>query len=112
MLLKFKSDLQAFVVGNNTVEPVVNHRVGDIHSSGEDLVKVTTQVVGDNSGVNCTGESQEVQFPVHVGYVVVEVTTYHNRRFRILLDDIFDDISNPLCPLSLEWFLSRFQVTA
>ena len=78
MLLKFKSDLQAFVVGNTTVEPIIHHCIGDIHSSGEDLVKMTTQVVGDSSGVKCTGESQEVQFPVHVGYVVVEVTTHHN----------------------------------
>jgi hypothetical protein len=110
MLLKFKSDLQAFVVGNTTVEPIIHHCIGDVHSSGEDLVKMTTQVVGDNSGVNCTGESQEVQFPVHVGYVVVEVTTHHNRRFRILFDDILDDISHPLCPFNLERFLPWFEV--
>jgi hypothetical protein len=53
-----------------------------------------------------------VQFPVHVGYVVVEVTTHHNRRFRILFDDILDDISNPFCPLNLEWFLPWFEVAA
>jgi hypothetical protein len=110
MLLKFKSDLQAFVVGNTTVEPIIHHCIGDIHSSGEDLVKMTTQVVGDSSGVKCTGESQEVQFPVDVGYVVVEVTTHHYHRFRILFDDILDDISYSLCPFNLERFLPWFEV--
>jgi hypothetical protein len=49
MLLKFQSDLQAFVVGDTTVEPIIHHCIGDVHSSGEDLVKMTTQPVGDNS---------------------------------------------------------------
>ena len=71
---------------------------------------MTTQIVGDNSGVYCTGEPQEVQFQVEVGYVVIEVTTHHNCRFRILLDDILDDISHPLCRLNLERFLPWFEV--
>ena len=48
MLLKFKSDLQAFVVGNTTVEPIIHHCIGDIHSSGEDLVKMTSQILSDS----------------------------------------------------------------
>jgi hypothetical protein len=110
MLLKFKSDLQAFVVGDTTVEPIIHHRIGDFHSSGEDLVKMTTQPVGDRSVVKCKRESQVVHFPVNVLDVVNEVTSYHNRRFRILFDDILDDISHPFCPLNLERFLPWFEV--
>jgi hypothetical protein len=47
-----------------------------------------------------------------VGYVVVEITTHHNRRFRILFDDILYDISHPRCPLNLERLLPWFEVAA
>ena len=110
MLLKFQSDLQAFVVGDTTVEPIIHHCIGDVHSSSEDLVKMTTQPVGDNSGVKCMGEVQVVQLPVHVGDVVIEVTTYHNRSLRILPDDILDDIRHSLCSFHLKLLLARFEV--
>jgi len=98
------------VVGDTTVEPVIHQGVGDVHSSGEDLVKMTTQPVGDNSGVKCMGEVQVVQFMVHVGDVVVEVTTDHNCSLRVLPDDILDDICHSLCSFHLELLLARFEV--
>ena len=98
------------MVGYTTVEPVIHHCIGDVNSSGEYLVKMSTQFMGDSSGVKCTGETQVVKFTVHVGDVVVEVTTHHDRSISILFDDILDDISYPLCPFDLELFLPRFEV--
>ena len=56
------------------------------------------------------GKTKEVQLTVHVSDVVVEVTTHHNSRVDILLDDILDDISYPLRSLLLELLLTRFKV--
>jgi hypothetical protein len=52
MLLKFECDLQAFVVGDTTFEPIIDHCIGDFHFPGKDLVKMTIQLVRDSSGVN------------------------------------------------------------
>ena len=110
MWLQFKSDLQAFVVSDTTIEPVVHHCIGDFHIPGEDLVKMTTQLVSDITGVKCTSEVKVVQLPVHVGDVVIEVTTHHYCSLRILLDDIPDDIGHSLRSIHLELLFTRFEV--
>ena len=110
MWLQFKSDPQAFVVSDGTVETVVQQSIGDIHPPGEDLIEVTTHYMGDSIGFESTSEVKVVQLTVHVGYVIVKVTTHHNCSFRVLLDDILDDICHSLRSFRFELFLSRFEV--
>jgi hypothetical protein len=110
MLLKFQSDLQAFVVSDATIKSAVHQGIGYFHSPGEDLIEMTTQYMGDSSGFESTSEVKVMQFTVYVGDVIVEITTYHNCSFRVLLDDIFDDIGHSLCSVHFELFLSRFEV--
>ena len=110
MWLQFKSDPQAFVVSDAIVETVVHQGIGDIHSPGEDLIEVTTHYMGDSIGFESTSEVKAVQFTVHVGDVIVKVTTHHNCSFRVLLDDILDDICHSLRSFRLKLFLSRFEV--
>ena len=98
------------MVSDATVETVVHQGIGDIHSPGEDLIEVTTHYMGDSIGFESTSEVKAVQLTVHVGDVIIKVTTHHNCRFRILLDDILDDISHSLRSLHFELFLSRFEV--
>ena len=76
------------MVSDAIVETVVHQSIGDIHSPGEDLIEVTTHYMGDSIGFESTSEVKVVQFTVHVGDVIVKVTTHHNCSFRVLLDDI------------------------
>ena len=110
MWLQFKSDSQAFVVSDATVETVVHQGIGDFHSPGEDLIEVTTHYMGDSIGFESTSEVKAVQFTVHVVDVIIKITTYHNCCFRVLLYDILDDIGHSLCSVHFELFLSRFVV--
>jgi hypothetical protein len=98
------------VVSDGIVETVVHQGIGDIHPPGEDLIEVPTHYMGDSIGFESTSEVEVVQLTVHVGDVVVKVTTHHNCRFRILLDDILDDISHSFRSLHFELFLPRFEV--
>jgi hypothetical protein len=98
------------VVSDATVETVVHQGIGDIHSPGEDLIEVTTHYMGDSIGFDSTSEVKVVQFTVYVGDVIVEITTYHDCSFRVLLDDILDDISHSLCSFHFERFFSWFEV--
>jgi len=98
------------VVSDATVETIVHQGIGDIHPPGEDLVKVPTHHMGDSIGFEGTSEVKVMYLPVYVGDVVVKVTTHHDCRFHILLDDILDDIGHSLCSLHFELFLSRFEV--
>jgi len=110
MLLELQRDFQAFVIRHPTIKAVIDQCIGNVDSSSEDLVQVPTLSMGDGVWVHCMGETEEVQLMVHVGEVVVKVTTYHNSRVHILLDDILDDISHPVCSLLLELLLARFKV--
>ena len=110
MLLQLKRDFDALVVCYCTVEAVVHQRIGDFHSSGEDLIQVTTQPMGDGALINSTGEVQEVQLSQHMWHVIVEITTYDQRSVRVLFDDILDDISHSLCSLFQVWLLTWLQV--
>ena len=56
MWLQFKSDPQAFVVSDATIETVVHQGIGDFHSPGEDLIEVTTHYMGDSCKFECTRE--------------------------------------------------------
>ena len=98
------------MVSDGTVETVVHQGIGDIHSPCEDLIEVTTHYMGDSIGFESTSEVKAVQLTVHVGDVIVEVTTHHDCSFRVLLDDILDDIGHSLCSVHFELFLSRFEV--
>jgi hypothetical protein len=80
--------------------------IGDFHSPGEDLIEMTTHYMGDSCKFECTREVKVVQFTVYVVDVIVEITTYQNCCFRILLDDILDDICHSLCSVYFELFFS------
>ena len=110
MLLELQRDFQTSVIGHPTIKAIIDQCIGNVDSSSEDLIQVSTQSMGDSAWVHCMSETKEVQLTVHVGDVVVKVTTHHNCRFRILLDDILDDISHSLRSLHFELFLSRFKV--
>jgi hypothetical protein len=110
MLLELQRDSQTSVIRHPTIKAVIDQCIGNVDSSSEDLVQVSTQSMGDGVWVHCMGETEEVQLSVHVRDVVVEVTTHHNSRVHILLDDILDDISHSVCSLLLELLLTRFKV--
>jgi hypothetical protein len=93
-----------------TIETVVHQGIGDFHSPGEDLIEETTHYMGDSIGFESTNEVKVVQFTVHVGDVIVKVTTHHNCSFRVLLDNILDDIGHSLCSVHFELFFFRFEV--
>jgi hypothetical protein len=68
-------------------------------------------LMGDDAGVEGTSELKGVELSIHVVDVVIEITTHNDRSISILPNDILDDISHSLCPLHMEWFLPRFEVT-
>ena len=98
------------MVSHLPVKAVIHQCVGDLSPSNEDLIQMSTQLVGDGAWVDSTSKVEEVELTVEIGDVVVKVTTHHNCRFRILLDDILDDICHSLCSFRLKLFLSRFEV--
>jgi hypothetical protein len=110
MLLELQRDSQTSVIRHPTIKAVIDQCIGNVDSSSEDLVQVSTQSMGDSVWIHCIGETEEVQLSVHVGDVVVKVTTHHNSRVHILLDDILDDISHSVCSILLELLLTRFKV--
>ena len=98
------------MVCHSTIKADIHQSIGNVDSSGEDLVQVSTQLVGNSALVHGMGEVKLVELPIHVVDVVVKISTHHDRSFGILLDDILDDISDPLRSLLLELFLSRLEV--
>jgi hypothetical protein len=110
MLLELQRDSQTSVVRHPTIKAVIDQCIGDVDSSSEDLIQVSTQSMGDSVWVHCMSETEEVQLSVHVSDVVVEITTHHNNRVHILFDDILDDISHSVCSILLELLLTRFKV--
>ena len=110
MLLKFKSDLETFVVSHLLVKAVIHQCIGDISPSGEDLIQMSTQLVGDSVSFESMSKSEEVEFTVHVVDVIVEISTDDHQCSTILLNDILDDICHPLRSLNLELLFTRFEV--
>jgi hypothetical protein len=98
------------VVRHPTIKAIIDQRIGNVDSSSEDLVQMSTQLVGDGVWVHCMGETEEVEFAIEVGNVVVKVTTYHNRSIRILPQDVFDDICHPHRSFLLELLFPWFEV--
>ena len=93
-----------------TIEAIIDHGIGNVDSSSEDLVQVSTQLVGNSALVNSVFKLQEVQLSIDVVDVIVKVTTYDDSSISVLLDDILDDISYSLCSLCFERFVPRFEV--
>ena len=98
------------MIRHPTIEAIIDQCIGNVNSSSEDLVQVSTQLAGNSALVNSVLKLQGVQFSVHVVDVIVKITTYDDSCINILLDDIFDDISYSLCPLCFERFVPRFEV--
>jgi hypothetical protein len=110
MLLKFESDLQTFVVCHSTVKAVIHQCIGDLSPSREDLIQMSTQLVGDSVRVESTSEVVEVELTLHVVDVIVKNSTNDYHCSSILLDDILDDICHSPRSLHLELLFTRFEV--
>jgi hypothetical protein len=98
------------MIRHPTVEAIIDQRIGNVNPSSEDLVQVSTQLVGNSALVNSVLKLQDVQLSVDVVDVIVKVTTHDDSSICILFDDILDDISNSFCSLCLEGFAPRFEV--
>jgi len=98
------------MIRHPTVEAIIDQRIGNVNSSSEDLVQVSTQLMGDSALVNSVLKLQDVQLSVDVFDVIVKVTTHDDSSIYILLDDILDDISDSFCSLCFERFVPRFEV--
>lgn len=98
------------MIRHPTVEAIIDQRIGNVNSSSEDLVQVSTQPVGDSALVNSVLKLQDVQLSVDVVDVIVKVTTHDDSSISVLLDDILDDISDSFCSLHFEGFVPRFEV--
>jgi len=98
------------MIRHPTVKAIIDQRIGNVNSSSEDLVQVSTQLMGDSALVNSVLKLQDVQLSVDVVDVIVEVTTYDDSSISVLLDDILDDISDSFCSLCFERFVPRFEV--
>jgi hypothetical protein len=55
------------VIRHPTIKAIIDQCVGNVDSSSEDLVQMSTQLVGDGVRVECTGEIEEVEFAIEVG---------------------------------------------
>jgi hypothetical protein len=86
MLLKFKSDLQTFMVSHCLVKAVIHQCIGDISPPGEDLIQMSTQLVGDRVRVESMSEAEEVKFTVHVLDKIVEISTDDHHCSSILAE--------------------------
>ncbi len=93
-----------------TIEDIIDHSIGNVDSSSEDLVQVATQLVGNSALVSSVLKLQEVQLSVYVVDVIVKVITHDDSSICILFDDILDDISYSFCSLCFERFVPRFEV--
>jgi predicted small metal-binding protein len=74
------------------IEAIIDQRIGNVDSSSEDLVKVSSILMGDCAWVESASEVEDVEIAIHMVDVVVEVTTHHDCSIRILPQDIFDYI--------------------
>ena len=93
------------MVSDLVIKAIIHHCVSDLHSYGEDLVQLVPHFVGDGSWVHCAFKSHTMHLLVHVVYVVIEISTDHHCRIRILFDDISHDIRHTLCSVFLELLL-------
>ena len=98
MLLQLEKDFEALVICHSTVKAIIDQRIGNVNPSSEDLVQVSTQLVGDSALVNSVLKLQDIQLSVDVVDVIVEVTTHDNRSAGVLSNDVPDDINDPHCP--------------
>jgi hypothetical protein len=98
------------MIRHPTVEAIIDQRIGNVNSSSEDLVQVSTQLMGDSALVNSVLKLQDVQLSVNVVDVIVEITTHDDSSISVLLDDILDDISDSFRSLCFERFVPRFEV--
>jgi len=87
------------MIRHPTVEAIIDQCVGNVNPSSEDLVQVSTQLMGDSALVNSVLKLQDVQLSVDVVDVIVEITTHDDSSISVLLDDILDDISDSFCSL-------------
>jgi hypothetical protein len=111
MLLELqKRDFQKSEIRHSSIKAIIDKGDGNVNSSSEDLIQVSTKFMGDGVWFHCICETKEMQLTIHTGDVIVKVILHHDSRVHILLDDILDDTSYPTCSLLLELPLSRFKI--
>ena len=98
------------MIRHSAIKAIIHHSICDVNASGEDLVQMSSHLMGGCVSVICESEFEEVHFAVHVVDVIVEVTTHNDSSIGVLTNDISDDISDSLCSFFLEMFLPRFEV--
>ena len=98
------------MIHHPTIEAIIDQGIGNVYPSSEDLVQVSTQLMGDSALVNSVLKLQDVQLSIDVVDVIVKVTTYDDSSISVLLDDILDDISDSFRSLCFERFVPRFEV--
>ena len=98
------------MIRHSTVKAIIYHYISDVNASGEDLVQMSSHLMGGCLSVICMSEVKEVQCTIHVMDVIVEITTHNDRSICILLNDILDDISHSLRSLCFERFIPWFEV--
>ena len=54
------------MIRHSTVKAVINQRIGDVDSSSEDLVKMSTILMGDGVRVECASEVEDVELAIHM----------------------------------------------
>ena len=98
------------MIRHSAIKAVIHHSICDVNTSGEDLVQMSSHLMGGCVSVICGSEIEEVHFAVHVVDVIVKVTTHDDRGICILLNDILDDICHSLRSLCFERFVAWFEV--
>ena len=98
------------MIRHPTIKAFIDQCVGNVDSSSEDLVQMSTLPMSSGVRVECTSEIKEVELAIHVADVIVEITTHHDRSISILSQDVLDDIRHSHCSLLLEVLFPWFEV--
>ena len=56
MLLQFERHLETLVIRHSTVKAIIHHCISDVNASGEDLVQMSTHLMGGCTFVKCQSE--------------------------------------------------------
>ena len=79
------------MIRHSAIKAVIHHSICDVNAPGEDLVQMSSHLMGCCVSVISGSEIEEVHFAIHVVDVIVKVTAHDDRGICILLNDILDD---------------------
>ncbi len=52
------------MISHSTIKAIIDQCISNVDSSSEDLVQMSTQLVGDGVRVECTSEIEELEFAI------------------------------------------------